>query len=83
MGDDKCNFKWLVKHPTNECIGRWWILYEFSWWPSKLEAEDLNVDQLKRISAIKFVKRFESEEELEVEVMVKYGGLGNFRLLEK
>ena len=83
LDGDRYNFKWFVKHLINEYTGKWWDLYEFNWWPSNLEVEELNVDQLKCIGALKFVKQFESEEELEVEVMVKYGGLGNFKMLEK
>ena len=59
-----------------------WVVHALSLF-KHLEVEELNVDQLKRIGALKFVKQFESEEELEVEVMVKYGGLGNFKMFEK
>ena len=75
------NTKWLIKHTSFEFGKQWWFLYEFNYWPSILEVEKLNTKELKKIRAIRFLKRFESEEEFDLEVTIKYGT--NFEMLEK
>ena len=64
----------LIKHSNIEFGTKWWFLY-------RLRRSDLNLDAVKEIgldvlrhtqSAV-FLKRFSSEEELDIEAAVKYG----------
>lgn len=64
----------LIKHSNVEFGRTWWFLY-------RLERDDLDLsaarevglDTLRYTRAARFLKRFGSEEELELEAAVKYG----------
>lgn len=64
----------LIKHSTLELDQRWWFLDEvddiidFSICNHKYILEDL-----KNVKAARFVKRYASEEELDIDVMLRYG----------
>ncbi len=64
----------LIKHSTLELDQRWWFLDEvddiidFSICNSKYILKDL-----KSIKAARFVKRYASEEELDIDATIRYG----------
>lgn len=69
---DKQQF--LIKHSTLELDQRWWFLDEvddiidFSICNSTFILKDL-----KNVKAARFVKRYASEEELDIDVILRYG----------
>lgn len=67
--------KWLVKDSATEDGVKWWFLYEFRGDPKDFGDYVLEYStwQLVHIDALKFKKRYASEEELELEVMITYG----------
>ena len=77
--------KWLVKDSSVEDGVRWWFLYEFPGDPREIDDHILEYSrwQLVHIDVLKFKKRYSSEEELELEVMVKYGDSAEFVELPK
>lgn len=64
----------LIKHSALESDQRWWFLDEvddivdFSICNSKYILEDL-----KNLKIAKFVKRYASEEELDIDATIRYG----------
>jgi len=64
----------LIKHSNIESGIKWWFLY-------RLRRNDLSLDAVKKIGldvlrhtrSVVFLKRFSSEEELDIEAAVKYG----------
>lgn len=77
--------KWLVKDSSVEDGVKWWFLYEFPGDPKEIDDHILEYSRwsLVHINVLKFKKRYSSEEELELEVMVKYGDSAEFVELPK
>lgn len=64
----------LIKHSSVESGIRWWFLHDALF--DGISAEELpkiSYDDLRQAKACTFVKRFESEAELDMEAAVKYG----------
>jgi len=64
----------LIKHSNVEFGMKWWFLYELR--RNDLSLDDLKeagLDDLRHTRTIAFLKRFDSEEELNIEAAVKYG----------
>ena len=72
--NNKAKQHFLIKHSALESDQRWWFLDEvidvidFSICNHKYILEDL-----KNIKAARFVKRYSSEEELDIDVTLRYG----------
>ena len=72
--------KWLVKKSSIEAGVKWWFLYEFLRDPRDPETSMTDILQkystrdLVDLRVLEFKKRYSSEEELELEVMLIYGG---------
>lgn len=64
----------LIKHSNIESGVKWWFLYRLR--RNDLSLDDvrgIGLDVLRHIRAVVFLKRFSSEEELDIEAAVKYG----------
>lgn len=72
--DNQSNFHFLIKYSNAESDQRWWFLYEaerpidFSVCNNEYILEDLKV-----IKSVRFVKRYSLEEELDIDVDLRYG----------
>ena len=73
--------KYLIKHSSEEAGQTWWFLNEvydiqlFEWCRSKTMLK-----MLKDIRCAIFVKRYDSEEKLNIDVDLKYGMNGSFTM---
>lgn len=73
--------KYLIKHSSEEAGQTWWFLDEvddflhFEWCRSKTMLQ-----MLKAIKCAKFVKRYDSEEKLNIDVDLKYSMNGSFTM---
>ena len=64
----------LIKHSNIESGAKWWFLYRFRRNDLSLDAiKEIGLDVLRHIRYAVFLKRFSSEEELDIESAVKYG----------
>ena len=63
----------LLKHSSVEADAKWWFLYETAAGVTPDLVAEEGLDTCRRIRAVRFLKRFRSEEELEIEAAVKYG----------
>ena len=64
----------LIKHSNIESGAKWWFLYRLSRNDLSLDAiKEIGLDVLRHIRYAVFLKRFSSEEELDIESAVKYG----------
>lgn len=64
----------LIKHSNIESGVKWWFLYRLRRSDLSLDdAKEIGLDVLRHIRAVAFLKRFSSEEELDIEAVVKYG----------
>ena len=72
---------YLVKHCSEECGQTWWFLDEvvdfqhFDWCRSKTMLK-----MLKDIRCARFVRRYDSEEKLNIDVDLKYSMNGSFMM---
>lgn len=73
--------KYLIKHSNVEAGETWWFLDEvydfqhFEWCTSKTMLK-----MLKDIKCARFVKRYDSEEKLNIDVDLNYGMNGSFTM---
>ena len=80
---NKIKQHFLIKHSTLESDQRWWFLDEvtdvidFSLCNHRYILEDL-----KNLKIARFVKRYASEEELDMDVMLRYGDQCKIKLIE-
>ena len=64
----------LIKYSNIECDTKWWFLYRLSRNDLSLDdVKEIGLDVLRHIRYAVFLKRFSSEEELDIESAVKYG----------
>ena len=64
----------LIKHSNIENGTKWWFLYRLSRNDLSLDdVKEIGLDVLRHIRYAVFLKRFSSEEELDIESAVKYG----------
>lgn len=63
----------LLKHSNVEADAKWWFLYETAEGVTPDLVVKEGFDACRSIRAVRFLKRFRSEEELEIEAAVKYG----------
>lgn len=63
----------LLKHSNVEFGMKWWFLYETAAGVTLDLVTEEGLDACRNIRAVRFLKRFSSEEELEIEAIVKYG----------
>ena len=64
----------LIKHSNIESGTKWWFLYRLRRNDLSLDAiKEIGLDVLRHIRYAVFLKRFSSEEELDIESAVKYG----------
>ena len=73
----------LIKHSTLESDQRWWLLDEVA------DVIDFSIcnhsyilEDLKNLKIARFVKRYASEEELDIDVMLRYGDKCKIKLIE-
>lgn len=69
---------WLVKHSSVELVRRWWFLDEVFDYDIRRTCSASFLKSLKDIGLARFMKRHGSEEELELNVAIKYSG--NYKL---
>ena len=63
----------LIKHSNIESGTKWWFLYRLSRNDLSLDdVKEIGLDVLRHIRYAVFLKRFSSEEELDIESAVKY-----------
>ena len=80
---NKIKQHFLIKHSTLESDQRWWFLDEvtdvidFSLCNHRYILEDL-----KNLKIARFVKRYASEEELDIDVVLRYGDQCKIKLIE-
>ena len=80
---NKIKQHFLIKHSTLESAQRWWFLDEvtdvidFSLCNHRYILEDL-----KNLKIARFVKRYASEEELDIDVVLRYGDQCKIKLIE-
>ena len=80
---NKIKQHFLIKHSTLESDQRWWFLDEvtdvidFSLCNHRYILEDL-----KNLKIARFVKRYASEEELDIDVVLRYGDKCKIKLIE-
>lgn len=66
----------LIKHSNIEFGTKWWFLYRLRRNDLSLDAiKEIGLDVLRHIRVVVFLKRFSSEEELDIEAAIKYGEL--------
>lgn len=81
---NKIKQHFLIKHSTLESDQRWWFLDEvtdvidFSLCNHRYILEDL-----KNLKIARFVKRYASEEELDIDVVLRYGDKCKIKLIER
>lgn len=64
----------LIKYSNVEFGTKWWFLYELRRNDLSLDGiKEAGLDDLRHTRAVAFLKRFDSEEELDIEAAVKYG----------
>ena len=64
----------LIKHSNIESGVKWWFLYRLRRSDLSLDdAREIGLDVLRHTRSAVFLKRFSSEEELDIEAAVKYG----------
>ena len=64
----------LVKHSSVEFGIKWWFLHDVRLGGATAkEISKMSYDDLRQAKACVFIKRFESEAELDVEAAIKYG----------
>lgn len=81
--NNKVKQHFLIKHSTLESDQRWWFLDEvtdvidFSLCNHRYILEDL-----KNLKIARFVKRYASEEELDIDVVLRYGDQCKIKCIE-
>lgn len=78
IGEPDIREFWLVKHSSVELDCRWWFLDEVFDYDIWRTCSASFLESLKEIGLARFMKRYSSEEELELDVAIKYSG--NYKL---
>ena len=81
--NNKVKQHFLIKHSTLESDQRWWFLDEVT------DVIDFSIcnhryilEDLKNLKIARFVKRYASEEELDIDVVLRYGDQCKIKLIE-
>ena len=81
--NNKIKQHFLIKHSTLESDQRWWFLDEVT---DVIDFRLCNhryiLEDLKNLKIARFVKRYASEEELDMDVMLRYGDQCKIKLIE-
>ena len=80
---NKIKQHFLIKHSTLESDQRWWFLDEVT---DVIDFRLCNhryiLEDLKNLKIARFVKRYASEEELDIDVVLRYGDQCKIKLIE-
>lgn len=73
----------LIKHSTLESDQRWWFLDEVTDVIDFILCNHRYIlEDLKNLNIARFVKRYASEEELDIDVVLRYGDQCKIKLIE-
>ena len=73
----------LIKHSTLESDQRWWFLDEVTDVIDFILCNHRYIlEDLKNLKIARFVKRYASEEELDIHVVLRYGDQCKIKLIE-
>lgn len=80
--NNKIKQHFLIKHSTLESDQRWWFLDEVT---DVIDFRLCNhryiLEDLKNLKIARFVKRYASEEELDIDVVLRYGDQCKIKLI--
>ena len=80
---NKIKQHFLIKHSTLESDQRWWFLDEVT---DVIDFRLCNhryiLEDLKNLKIARFVKRYASEEELDIDVVLRYGDQCKIKFIE-
>ena len=80
---NKIKQHFLIKHSTLESDQRWWFLDEVTdVIDFRLCDHRYILEDLKNLKIARFVKRYASEEELDIDVVLRYGDQCKIKLIE-
>lgn len=80
---NKIKQHFLIKHSTLESDQRWWFLDEVTdVIDFRLCDHRYILEDLKNLKIARFVKRYASEEELDIDVVLRYGDQCKIKFIE-